>query len=231
MATFVLVHGGWDGAWQWEHVVPRLRALEHVVYPITLTGLGERWHLVSPEVDLHTHVEDVVNTILFERLTGVVLVGHSYGGAVITGVAEQAPDRLRHLIYLDAVVPFDGQTVLQCFGPEIEAWFREQAAAHDGWRIPFDPPDGPDTHRRTPHPLATLDTPVAINHPDARSIPRTYVYCTDKAAMGALNDGLQRAAERAQRDPHWRYRELPTGHTPMQSMPEAVVDLLAEVVS
>ncbi len=104
-ATFVLVHPAWFGGWCWKKVTPLLRAHAHDVFAPTLTGLGERAHLARPEVGLTTHVEDVLNLLKFEDLTGVILVGNSSGGMVITGVADQVPERIAHVVYLDAFVP------------------------------------------------------------------------------------------------------------------------------
>src|SRR5438128_128006 len=104
MATFVLVHGAWHGGWCWKRVTPLLRAAGHEVYATTLTGLGERVHLASPNVGLALHVQDVVGVLEYEDLRDVILVGHSYGGIVISGVADRVPERLRHLVYLDALV-------------------------------------------------------------------------------------------------------------------------------
>jgi len=119
MTTFVLVHGGWDGAWAWRPVAQELQRRGHEVYTPTLTGSGERVHLASREVGLHTHILDVVNVLRFEQLTDVVLVGFSYGGMVVTGVAEQLPDQISHLICLDGFVPANGQSIADLVGPQI----------------------------------------------------------------------------------------------------------------
>jgi pimeloyl-ACP methyl ester carboxylesterase len=111
MATFVLVHGGFSGGWIWKSVRAFLEAEKHRVYTPTLTGLGERSHLISPILDLETHIQDVVNVLRFEELKDVILVGNSYSGMVITGVADRCPDRIKHLIYVDAFVPHDGESV------------------------------------------------------------------------------------------------------------------------
>src|SRR5688572_12471656 len=111
MATFVLVHGGWDGGWAWRSVAKDLQAAGHEVFTPTLTGSGERVHLASPEIGLDTHIQDIVNVLRFENLSDVLLVGHSYGGMVITGVAEQMPERIDQLIYLDAFAPRDGESL------------------------------------------------------------------------------------------------------------------------
>src|SRR5438445_13579590 len=137
MATIVLVHGAWGGA-SWERfVAPRLRAAGHLVFAPTLTGLGDRSHLSSPEVDLATHVQDVANVLFYEDLTDAILAGHSYGGMVVTGVAGRMPERLRRLVYLDAFVPEDGQSLFDLVGAERAASMRARAAANgDGWRVP-----------------------------------------------------------------------------------------------
>ena len=128
MATFVLVHGAWAGGWYWKRVRPLLTAAGHDVFTPTLTGLGERAHLATPDIGLETHIRDVLGVLTYEDLSDVVLVGHSCGGIVITGVAERAPGRLAHLVYLDAYVPADGQSFLDLLvSPERAAMFREQA--------------------------------------------------------------------------------------------------------
>ena len=127
MATYVLVHGGWDGGWAWRAVASQLQAVGHAVFTPTLTGSGERVHLASPTIDLSTHVLDIVNVLHYEDLHDVILVGFSYSGMVITGVAEQVPERLRQLIYLDAFVPQDGESLNDLIGPGLAAFFTERA--------------------------------------------------------------------------------------------------------
>ena len=118
MATFVVVHGAWGGAWSWnKYIVPMLREAGQTVFPVTLTGLGDRSHLSSPDVSLDTHIQDVVNVLFYEDLSDVILVGHSYGGNVITGVADRVPERLQQLVYLDAATPSDGQSSADSFAP------------------------------------------------------------------------------------------------------------------
>src|SRR4029450_13175141 len=137
MTTYLLVHGGWVGGWIWNRVAPILRKAGHDVFTPTLTGLGERAHLANPDIDLATHIQDVVSVLEFEDLKRVVLVGHSYGGMVITGVAERTAERLNHLVYLDAFVPRDGQSVADLVSPELAASFEEGVRlSGDGWRIP-----------------------------------------------------------------------------------------------
>src|SRR5262245_14863398 len=130
MATFVLVHGAWHGGWCWQRVSPLLRARGHEVFAPTLTGLGERSHLLTREIGLETHVADVVNAIRWEDLTDVVLCGHSYGGMVISGAADRMADRVRSLVYLDAFVPADGQSIFDFMTAERAEGFRDGARAH-----------------------------------------------------------------------------------------------------
>ena len=227
MATFLLVHGGWAGGWQWREVASLLRAAGHDVFTPTLTGLGERVHLASPDVGLDTHIQDILMVLEYEELRDVILVGYSYSGMVITGVAERAPARLAHLIYLDAFVPRDGEAMLEMLGPGVAAFVEQAAQVYGGgWRIPHDPPDA---RRRTPHPLKTGQQPVSLTNPAAAALPRTFIYCTqDKEAMGPLGVPITQAAERARSDPRWRYRELQTGHSPWETAPRELVSLLLE---
>ena len=222
MATYVTVHGAWDGAWCWRPVAQRLQAAGQEVFTCTLTGSGERAHLASPSVDLLTHVEDVVNVLRYEDLRGVVLVGHSYGGMVVTGVAERVPERIARLVYLDAFMPEDGQRLADLFPPAVVAWLEERArTVGDGWRIPHDPPDA---DRRTAFPLAAARQPLAVRNPAAARLPRTYIACLESRGV-PLFAHFEAAAARAQRE-GWVYRELPTGHVPMQTMPNELAALL-----
>ena len=140
MATFVLVHGAYHGGWCWKKLTPLLRAAGHEVVAPTLTGLGERVHLLTRDIGLDTHVQDVVNVLAYEDLRGVVLVGHSYGGMVITGVAERIPQHVRHLVYLDALVPMDEERSMKelylWHNPDRWAYTEAQMRAGDGWLLP-----------------------------------------------------------------------------------------------
>jgi len=236
MATFVLVHGAWHGGWCWRKVAPLLRAGGHAVHAPTLTGLGERVHLATRQVGLDTHVRDVLNVLTFEELSEAVLVGHSYGGLVIAGVAEQAPERLAHLVYLDALVPDDGQSCLDLFGPaaraSVEAMVRSRG---EGWWVPLDVEPTLDHYgvvdpaerrwmaeRLVPHPWKTLDDRLRLPTGRGRALPRTFVLCT----RGRSSPG--QGAERAQREPGWRFREIDTGHDAMVTAPRELADLLLE---
>jgi pimeloyl-ACP methyl ester carboxylesterase len=229
MATFLLVHGGWAGGWHWREVASLLRAAGHEVFTPTLTGLGERVHLASPDVGLDTHIQDILMVLEYEELRDVILVGYSYSGMVITGVAERAPERLAHLVYLDAYVPQDGESLLGMLGPDAAAFIEQAAQAYgDGWRIPHNPPDAP---RRTPHLLKTGQQPVRVTNLLAAALPRTFIYCTqDKEAMGPVGAPITQAAGRARDDTRWHYRELQTGHSPWETTPRELASLLLEIM-
>lgn len=228
MATFVLIHGGWAGGWQWRVVAARLRAAGHEVFTPTLTGLGERVHLATPDVGLDTHIEDVVNVTKFEDLTDVILVGYSYSGIVITGVADRIPERLAQLVYLDAFVPEDGQSLADLLGPQVMAAMLEAARLHgDGWRVPLAPPEEP-VH--TDHPLKPSLQPVRLRDPRALALPRTFIYCAeDRDPANLVLVPIDRAAAKAKSDPAWRYLELPTGHQAWKTMPEGIASVLFEI--
>jgi pimeloyl-ACP methyl ester carboxylesterase len=137
MSTYVLVHGGWHGSWCWKRVRKALQLQGHEVFTPTLTGLGERSHLLSPHVNLDTHIEDVVNLIKWEELSDVVLCGHSYSGCVISGVADRVSNRIGALIYLDAFVLRDGQSLLDTMPSyQIEMHLEAARRTGDGWKVP-----------------------------------------------------------------------------------------------
>ncbi|MHB8644363.1 MAG: alpha/beta fold hydrolase [Thermomicrobiales bacterium] len=227
MAIFVLVHGGWDGGWFWRPVARRLQSDGHDVFTATLTGSGERVHLASPDVDLNTHILDIVNILAFEGLQDVMLVGYSYSGMVVTSVAERVPERIRHLIYLDAFVPHDGQSLADILGSQVMSGFEERARMlGDGWRVPF---GNPNADRRTDVMLAPMRQPVTVQRPDAARLPHTYILCTEKPD-NPLFAPFKDAAREAQAA-GWGYHELPTGHTPMETMPEELSALLSTLAT
>jgi pimeloyl-ACP methyl ester carboxylesterase len=228
MATFVLVHGGWAGGWQWREIATRLRAAGHDVYTPTLTGLGERVHLAHPDVNLDTHIQDILMVLEYEDLHEVILVGYSYSGMVVTAVAERAPERLAQLVYLDAFVPSDGESLATMIGPELVAILEQVAQAYgDGWRIPHDPPDAP---RRTPQPVKPMYQPVTVTNPAAARLPRTFIYCTqEKEAMGPMGVPITQVAASAKADARWGYRELDSGHVPLETAPQELADILLEL--
>jgi pimeloyl-ACP methyl ester carboxylesterase len=227
MATYVLIHGAWHGGWCWKLVAPALRRAGHEVYAPSLTGLGERRHLASRAIDLDAHVRDVVELLEMEDLSGVVLLGHSYGGMVVTGAADRVPERISHLVYLDAFVPQNGKCLLDYAVPERAARMREEGEK-TGFVSP--PPMslwgltrpehlafvGP---REVKHPFATMSQPIRLSN-DSK-IPRTFVYCSSPAT-----GSFDQFAARYRGDPAWRFHELKTGHDAMLLMPEAVTQIL-----
>ena len=211
MATYVLVHGAWAGGWMWRDVARVLRSAGHEVFAPTLTGLGERVHLASPAIDLDTHVLDVVNVLRYERLERVVLVGYSYGGMVVTGVAEHLPERVARLVYLDAFVPFDGESAADLLGAARAGLFIQAAKRlGDGWRVPARK-GNPGFERFTDMPLKTGLQPLALRNPAARGLPRTYVLFSAKPPTDLLKRVMARMAARARRA-GWDTRELPIAH-------------------
>lgn len=236
MATFVLVHGAWGGAWSWnKFVAPMLRAAGQDVYTVTLTGLGDRTHLSSPDVDVNTHIQDVVNVLFYEDLTDVILVGHSYGGNVITGVADRVPERLQQLVYLDAATPSDGDSSASRWPGRLEQLEEQARREGDGWKIApgTPPPDQPAEitewarPRRSPMPIKTMTTPIELARGET-TLPRTYVYCTLDKQPGSHQ--AQRA-ERVRNDPRWQYFELNTGHNLHYTAPKETVAILLQLAN
>ena len=229
MTTFVLCHGGWAGGWQWREVADLLRAAGHEVFTPTFTGLGERVHLADRGIDMHTYIQDVLMVLKYEDLHDVVLLGYSISGAVISGVAEEAAERIGHLIYLDAYVLDDGESVADQVGAEIMGALQEAAdMVGDGWRLPHDPPDA---DRRTDQSLIPVLTPLSFNNPAAAALPRSFIYCTrGEQDIGPLHLPIAQAAERAKGDGRWQVRELDSGHMPMCEMPHRLAETLVDIV-
>ena len=216
--TYVLVHGAWGGGWDWRGVDSLLTRQGHRVYRVTLTGLGERVHLASPDIGLPTHVTDVVNTITWERLTNVVLVGHSYGGMVITGVADQIPDRLRALVYIDAFLPDSGESVVQLTGTTLDAMV---ARSQDGM---MQAPWATDAAipKDVPHPLKTFTDTLVLTNPAARRLPASYILTVDRGATDDMfSPFAARAAARG-----WPVHRMEADHTPERSALAELVALL-----
>jgi pimeloyl-ACP methyl ester carboxylesterase len=219
--VFVIVHGAWGGSWAFRKVDSLLREKGAVVYRPSLTGLGERVHLASPSVGLSTHIEDVVNTILFEDLHDIVLVGHSYGGMVITGVADRVPDRIRKLIYLDAFVPNDGESVLSLTGARGD-WIKSMIRG-DYIVPPWVKPEQP-LPKDVPQPLKTFTEPIVLKNKSATQLAATYIL-TVEAGHPAKNDDFASQAERAKMR-GWTINQLTSDHNPQWSAPEALVEML-----
>ncbi len=233
MATFVLVHGAWHGGWCWIKVAEPLRTQGHRVFAPTLTGLGERAHLVSPDINLDTHIQDIVGVLESEELMDVILVGHSYAGMVITGVAERVTDRLSALVYVDAFVPENGQSMLS-INPERVRGFLDRAAAGDANLIPTMKAENwgvrsaadiawLDRHL-TPQPAGTYTQPVSYTDLFQRIENLTYIL-----ASGNENGVFSPVAEKLRRDPAWRCETVPCGHEVMVDEPERLVEILLDV--
>ena len=225
---FVLVHGAWRGGWAWQRVTPLLRAAGHEVYAPTLTGLGDRAHLADREIDLETHIADIVAFLEMEDIANAVLVGHSYAGMVIAGVADRAGARLRRLVYLDAFVPRHGKRLLDYWPAEGRAAFEARAAA-TGFIPPTPLPDYGVTRpediawaepRLCPHPLGTWTQPLVLAHGDTR-LPRAYIRCTNPA-----RPVFEQFSRKLRDDPAWTYREIAAGHDCMIADPRGTADLL-----
>jgi pimeloyl-ACP methyl ester carboxylesterase len=223
--TFVVVHGATAGGWEWKRCGSFLTADGHTVYRATLTGLGERMHLNSTEVDLQTHINDVVNLILFEDLHDVVLTGHSYGGMVITGVMDRVPDRIKHVVFLDAAVPDDGMSLWDMFGGNP----RDPSRFVDGFmQVPWVKPDAKPPHN-VKQSIKCFNQPVSYKNPAALALPVTYVAFVpkDKSAeeRAKTDKGWQRAVARG-----WTIRTFPGGHVAQQEDPRGVATLIEEAV-
>ncbi len=236
MTTFVLVHGAWGGSYGFRTVRGPLWSAGHEVFTPSLTGIGERVHLASPQVNLTTHVTDVVNTILFEDLTDIVLLGYSYGGMVVTGALEHVADRVAHLVYLDAFLPADGESLddlagagygLAAVGPGTE-WLVPPLA-----RALHNPAEAAwHTARRSPHPVGCFTEPVRLREPlEDYPFTRTYIKATEEPRPldGARPSAFWRAADRTKTDPAWRYREIGTDHMILANKPADLVALLLEL--
>jgi pimeloyl-ACP methyl ester carboxylesterase len=236
MATFILVHGSMHGGWCWKRVAPLLRTAGHDVYTPTLTGLGERVHLAHPGIDLDTHIRDVLGVLEFEQLHDVVLVGHSYGTMVITGVADRVPKWIAHLVYLDGTMASDGQAVLDVFPPEWRAARRVQVEVEgEGWRLPplTDLTVWGISHddatwmrpKLVPQPFTTFIQSLWLTHAAGFDGPKTFIACLEAPSAPWRDAMIDRA-----RDGHdWRYRELATGHDAMITAPSALTKLLLEI--
>ena len=238
MATYVLVHGGGHGGWCYQRVARILQAAGHVVYAPTLSGLAERAHLLSPAIDLDTHITDVVELLFYEDLHDVILVGHSYGGMVITGIADRAADRVGRLVYLDAANPVNGQSLVDVAGPVIEA-VRPMGEVVDGVELVLLPAPGaaafygvtdPDDlawmdARLTGHPWSCFEQKLELTDEDALwAIPQFHIVCTSTLATRDP-ELMDRARDEG------RLWDIDTGHDLMITEPQAVADALIEIAT
>ncbi len=232
--TYVLVHGGFHGAWCWREVAKRLRALGQEVHTPTLTGLGERSHLLPFKPTLETWIEDVAQVIKFEELDDVILVGHSFAGSVVSGVADRMPNRLRHLVYLDAQILESGESPASRSPERVELYKRKAMETSEGVSIPPGDPEyfgiiDPEMARwlrtkLTPHPLQTYYDPLYLRNQVGNGVPATYIACSKP-----LFPATEKARELARRMLGWKYREIPCGHDAMLLMPVELTDMLTAV--
>jgi pimeloyl-ACP methyl ester carboxylesterase len=235
MASIVLAHGAWSAAWAWRKMRPLFAQAGHQFFATTYTGLGERSHLARPDIDLSTHVQDVLNVLEFEDLKDVTLLGHSYGGMVVTGVADKARARLKRVVYIDAFAPKDGQSLFDLVGPKAEANMRGGAAKDgDGWKLPLNPMP-PDTSpedaawavsRRRPQPIKTFEQKIKLESKEAPP-PRHYIY----AKKNGPGDVFRQFGERAKSEAGWTYYEIDTSHNPHITCPDVLMSLLAKIMT
>jgi pimeloyl-ACP methyl ester carboxylesterase len=229
--TFVLLHGAWHGGWCWGKVAAILRGRGHTVLTPTQTGLGERSHLLSKSITLDTFVNDVVNVLKFEDLKDVILVGHSFGGPPITGAADRAPERIKQLVYLDAAMLQNGQSVFSLLPPELVA-ARRKAAEETSGGVSIPPPPAASfgisdpaqqawlAARLTPHPFGTYESPLVLKNTFGNGVPMVYISCTDPA-YPPLNASKEWARRQG-----IKMVELKTGHDAMVTVPEKLADML-----
>ncbi|MES2688557.1 MAG: alpha/beta hydrolase family protein [Pseudomonadota bacterium] len=240
MANFVLVHGAWHGGWCWQRVTSLLQQQGHRVHPLTLTGLGERAHLLSPAITLDTHIDDVISAIEVEELHDVILAVHSYAGMIGTAVADRLGKHLKHLVYVDAVVPKPGESWSSTQSAAVQQ--QRLSAAQATTRFSFPPPD-PEVfglkdadhawvkRRQTPHPGNTYQAPLDFDVKRVTAIPRTFVNCT-QPALGTIEPSRLRVKDAKFWDGAWlpnsNIVEIKTGHDPMISEPAALAKILLD---
>lgn len=233
MTTFVLVHGAWSGAHGFRHIRKALRDPGHLVFTPCLTGLGERVHLASPQVNLSTHIRDVTNHILYEDLQEIVLLGFSYGGFVVTGALEHIANRVKHLVFLDGFVPENGETA---FGHILGAG-RTTVEIGEDWLMPAPVRQFDDEAegrwvgaRRTPHPKACFTEPVYLAKPlEEFGFTRTYIKATRNPETDIGAAALWRAAKRAEESPAWTYKEIETTHMVASNRPAELAGILLQL--
>lgn len=234
MNTYVLVHGAWHGSWCWKRVRKALRARGHEVFTPTLTGVGERSHLLSPQVNLETHIDDVVNLIRWEELSNVVLCGHSYAGIVVSGVADRVPERIAALIYLDAFLLEDGRCLADELPPEQKNIHLERTRLEgDGWKVPPIPAatfavnandEAWADAQCTMHPLACFQQPLRLSGKINAVKDVTYILAT-----GYDDSVFPPSCERAKAR-GWKTLSLACGHDVMLDMPEELTAILLNAV-
>ena len=233
--NIVLVHGAWHGGWGWKRLTPLLRRAGHEVFAPTLTGLGERAHLAGPAVDLETHIRDIVGVLETEELEDVLLLGHSYGGMVVTGAADRVPQRIARLVYLDAFVPENGKSLMDYVVPERGARFREEGELTGSvtppppslWGITRPEDAAWLARHESRHPFASMRQPVRLQNEAALArIPKAFIYCSSPAT-----GSFDQFALKFRNDPAWRFFELATGHDAMILAPQELARILSELAA
>ncbi len=240
MANFVLVHGAWHGAWCWQRVTALLQADGHRVHAVTLTGLSDRSHLLSPAINLETHIADVANLIEAEELHSVVLAVHSYAGMIGTAVADRLGERLRHLVYVDAVIPKPGESWSSTQSSATQQQRLEAAHASSSFSFPAPDPDvfglsGDDRawvkRRQTRHPGNTYQAALDFDIARVAAVARTFVNCTEPA-LATIEPSRLRARDVRFWGGAWlpnsKIIELKTGHDPMISEPALLANILQD---
>lgn len=236
--NYVLAHGSWHGGWCWRPVADQLRAAGHRVFTPSYTGMGDRVHLISKSITIDTFIDDLVNVIESEELEDVVLVGHSFGGVPITGVADRIPERLAHLVYFDSVLLENGQDSFSNY-PKEEAEARIAAAAKktDGLAVPVPSPLPPvwgieqgtpeyewAVRQLTPHPLGSYTSPLNLNNPIGNGVPATYIHCTAPS-----HPVLESSRELAKAQQGWNWVEIKAPHEAHITHPALLTDVLLRV--
>jgi pimeloyl-ACP methyl ester carboxylesterase len=245
MASFVLVPGAWLGGWAWDDVADRLETRGHEAHPVTLTGLGDRAALATPDVDLERHVGDIVDGIVEADLRGLVLVGHSYGGIPVTGAADRIPERIATVVYVDSGPALDGSAYIDTLPPPVkEATERHVAEEGDGWRLPMPSWEELETlngaglqgldegtrlrvrERATDHPFRTYTQAIALKNPARTSLPHVLISCSFplEQVRAFIESGHPWFAELG--GPQWSFVEMPTSHWPMFSAPDELAEAL-----
>jgi len=235
MSVYVLVHGAWGGSWCWKSIRAALQARGHHVFTPTLSGVGERSHLLSRQVNLDTHIADVVNLIRWEDISNVVLCGHSYGGCVVTGAADQIADRISALVYVDAFVPESGQSLHDTLPAEQrDSQVKGALETGDGWRVPPIPAEVFNVNardrawvnpQRTPQSLATFQQPLHLTGGIERIRSATYILAT-----GWDHSPFPQFYEKAKAK-NWKTFTLACGHDVMLDNPDELLQILLSVPS
>lgn len=225
-STYVIVHGAWGGAWQFKNTGKLLQEAGHTVYRPTMTGLGERHHLNNSSINLTTHITDVVNTILFENLEDVILVGHSYGGMVVTGVADSIPEKIKKVIYLDAIIPDENKSAVQSLGMD-ESQASNSFPIKEGSIVPAWVRDTTKTPRDVPHPIGTFMQPLAYSQAKIAHIPATYIFTYETSRGGKEKDDFYPFYLKAKKR-NWKIVDMEASHNPQIDKLQELVSVLLE---